>query len=56
MPHEIYDVKLNEGYITLGASKDTNEFCCDCIKVTSYHPPAVRQSTPHHFFLSLRSP
>ncbi|WP_394325951.1 ISAzo13-like element transposase-related protein [Methanosarcina horonobensis] len=43
IPHEIYDVKLNEGYITLGASKDTNEFCCDCIKVTSYHRrrPAV---------------
>ena len=28
----IYDLKLNEGYITLGTSKDTSEFCCDCIK------------------------
>jgi hypothetical protein len=25
-------VKLNEGYIILGTSKDTSEFCCDCIK------------------------
>jgi len=32
IPHGIYDVKLNEGYITLGTSKDTSEFCCDCIK------------------------
>jgi hypothetical protein len=32
IPHGIYDVKLNEGYIILGTSKDTSEFCCDCIK------------------------
>jgi len=32
IPHGIYDLKLNEGYITLGNSKDTSEFCCDCIK------------------------
>lgn len=32
IPHGIYDVKINEGYVTLGNSKDTSEFCCDCIK------------------------
>src|SRR5665647_1747402 len=32
IPHGIYDLKLNEGYITLGTSKDTSEFCCDCIR------------------------
>jgi len=32
VPHGIYDVKRNEGYITLGISKDTSEFCCECIK------------------------
>jgi len=32
IPHGIYDVKLNEGYIILGNSKDTSEFCCGCIK------------------------
>ncbi|MCO5381631.1 MAG: ISAzo13 family transposase [Methanosarcina barkeri] len=32
IPHGIYDLKSNEGYITLGTSKDTSEFCCDCIK------------------------
>ena len=32
IPHGIYDLKRNEVYITLGTSKDTSEFCCDCIK------------------------
>ena len=32
IPHGIYDLKHNEGYIILGTSKDTSEFCCDCIK------------------------
>jgi len=32
IPHGIYDTKRNEGYITLGNSKDTSEFCCECIK------------------------
>jgi hypothetical protein len=32
IPHGIYDVKRNEGYVTLGTSKDTSEFCCDCIR------------------------
>jgi len=31
-PHGIYDMKRNEGYLTLGTSKDTSEFCCDCIR------------------------
>ena len=30
--HGIYDIKRNEGYITLNTSKDTSEFCCDCVK------------------------
>jgi hypothetical protein len=31
IPHGIYDVRRNEGYVTLGMSKDTSEFCCDCL-------------------------
>lgn len=31
-PYGIYDIKRNEGYMTLGTSKETSEFCCDCIK------------------------
>ena len=31
-PYGIYDIKRNEGYMTLGTSKDTSEFVCDCIK------------------------
>jgi len=29
IPHGIYDVMGNHGYITLGTSKDTSEFVCD---------------------------
>jgi hypothetical protein len=29
IPHGIYDVNTNTGYITLGTSKDTSEFVCD---------------------------
>lgn len=31
IPHGIYDVQRNTGYITLGTSHDTSEFACDCI-------------------------
>jgi Rhodopirellula transposase DDE domain len=33
VPHGIYDVQDNMGYMTLGISKDTSEFVCDNIKV-----------------------
>jgi hypothetical protein len=29
IPHGIYDINTNTGYITLGTSKDTSEFVCD---------------------------
>jgi hypothetical protein len=32
IPHGIYDIVRNEGYITLGTSKDTSEFSCDNLK------------------------
>lgn len=32
VPHGIYDILDNTGYITLGTSKDTSEFVCDNIK------------------------
>jgi hypothetical protein len=32
IPHGIYDLKRNEGYMTLGNSRDTSEFCCACLK------------------------
>jgi hypothetical protein len=32
IPHGVYDIKQNVGYITLGNSKDTSEFNCECIK------------------------
>jgi len=32
IPHGIYDVCQNRGYINLGISKDTSEFACDSIR------------------------
>lgn len=32
VPHGIYDLGLNEGYIHLGTSADTPDFACDCIE------------------------
>lgn len=32
IPHGIYDLKLNSGYITLGTTKETSEFICDCLR------------------------
>jgi len=33
IPHGIYDIKQNKAFITLGTSKDTSEFNCECIKL-----------------------
>jgi hypothetical protein len=32
IPHGIYDLQRNTGYITLGTSHDTTEFACDCLR------------------------
>ena len=31
LPHGLYDLKQNRGYIHLGTSHDTSEFACDCL-------------------------
>ena len=31
IPHGIYDIAQNRGYIQLGTSRDTTEFACDAI-------------------------
>lgn len=32
VPYGIFDMKLNEAYMTIGTSKETSEFWCDCFK------------------------
>lgn len=32
IPHSLYDLRLNVGYIQLGASHDTSEFACDSFR------------------------
>lgn len=36
IPHGIYDLQRNLGYLHLGISKDTSEFVCDCIRAWWY--------------------
>ena len=36
IPHGIYDLQRNIGYLHLGTSKDTSEFACDCIRFWWY--------------------
>ncbi len=33
IPHGLYDINKNKGYITLGTSHDTSEFACECIRL-----------------------
>lgn len=44
IPHGIYDVSANTGYISLGKSKDTSEFLCDNLK--HYWEQELRQKYP----------
>lgn len=37
IPHGIYDLKRNTGYINLGTSKDTSQFACDSLRNWWYH-------------------
>ena len=32
VPHGLYDINLNKGYITIGTSGDTSEFSCEGIR------------------------
>src|SRR5262249_32063078 len=41
IPHGLYDVKRNRGYLSLGGSHDTSEFACDTIRRT---PPSTIRS------------
>ncbi len=45
IPHGIYDVRKNTGYITIGQSKDTSEFCCDNIRNWWYDEGKKRYPT-----------
>jgi hypothetical protein len=32
IPHGLYDLKRNHGFVTLGTSQDTSEFACDSLR------------------------
>ena len=37
IPHAIYDITRNEGYVNIGTSRDTSEFACDSIQHWWHH-------------------
>jgi hypothetical protein len=37
IPHGLYDLKQNIGFLNLGTSKETSEFACDCLRNWWYH-------------------
>lgn len=45
IPHGLYDLKQNIGYIHLGTSKETSEFACDCLRNWWYQ--CGRYDYPH---------
>ena len=47
IPHGIYDVQRNLGYLHLGTSKDTSEFACDCIRAWWLEHGRYRLSPRH---------
>jgi hypothetical protein len=42
IPHSIYDLKYNSGYINLGTSHDTSQFACDSLKNWWYNQGCYR--------------
>lgn len=44
IPHGIYDLTQNSGYINIGMSKDTSEFACDCLRNWWYNEGQYKYS------------
>ena len=44
VPHGIYDLTKNKGYVSLGKSKDTSEFLCDNLRHHWHH--GIKQDYP----------
>ena len=47
VPHGIYDITQNKGYVQIGTSRDTTEFACDCLYSwwKTYGKPAYATAT-----------
>ena len=51
IPHGLYDVVRNEGYIQIGCSHDTSEFACDSIRHWWHHHGCVHYPGLKHLLL-----
>ena len=45
IPHGVYDLQRNSGYISLGTSRDTSEFACDSLRNWWYNQGQVEYPT-----------
>lgn len=47
VPHGLYDITQNKGYVQIGTSRDTTEFACDSLYTwwTTYGQPAYPNAT-----------
>ncbi len=51
IPHGLYDLSLNEGYIQIGTSHDTSEFACDSLRYWWKHYGWERYQTANSILL-----
>lgn len=51
IPHGLYDLKLNVGYIQIGTSHDTSEFACDSIRYWWQHYGSVHYQSASSILL-----
>ena len=51
IPHALYDLSRNEGYIQIGTSHDTSEFACDSIRYWWHHYGCIHYPDLTHLLL-----
>jgi len=51
IPHGLYDMNLNIGYVQIGTSHDTGEFACDSIRYWWEHYGSIQYPQAHSILL-----
>ncbi len=51
IPHGLYDLKLNVGYVQIGTSHDTSQFACDSIRYWWQHYGAIHYPSANSILL-----
>ena len=53
IPHGLYDVFRNIGYVTIGTSRDTTEFACACIRYWWLNYGSILTPLPSFCFVTV---